>query len=96
MFRPLIGALPAVLRPDWLHVICVICDCQVLGTAMTVQFGLGYLSTFPSIYLVPAVVEDHGWGWGWRLLAPGSIIGIVALLRLRTLPRAMLIANGKR
>ena len=77
-------------------VICVICDCQVLGTAMTVQFGLGYLSTFPSIYLVPAVVEDHGWGWGWRLLAPGSIVGIMALLRLRALPGAMLIANGKK
>ena len=74
-------------------VICVICDCQVLGTAMTVQFGLGYLSTFPSIYLVPAVVEDHGWGWGWRLLAPGSIM---ALLRLRALPGATLIADGKK
>ena len=58
---------------------------ELLGTAMTAQFGVGYLSTFPSIYLVPAVVAKHGWGWGWRLLAPGSAIGIFALFRLYSL-----------
>lgn len=58
---------------------------EMLGTAMTAQFGFGYLSTFPSIYLVPAVVAKHGWAWGWRLLAPGSAIGIVALVQLNRL-----------
>lgn len=63
-------------------IVTEVVDPKFLGTAMTAQFGFGYLTTFPSIYLVPAVVEKHGWGWGWRLLAPGSVVAIVALVQL--------------
>ena len=73
-------------------IVTEVVDPELLGTAMTAQFGFGYLSTFPSIYLVPAVVAKHGWGWGWRLLSPGSALGIFALVRLYNLQ----VVEGKR
>ena len=58
-------------------------DPRYLGTALTVQISLGFLLTTASIALVGA-------------LAPGPILGVVAMLRLRALPEAVRIAQGKR
>ena len=38
--------------------------------------------------------------WGWRyafmILAPGPLFGVIAMLRLRSLPEAVKIAHGRR
>ncbi|MEO8216595.1 MAG: MFS transporter [Acidobacteriota bacterium] len=71
-------------------------DPRYLGTALTMQTCVGFLITTVSIRLIPML--EHSWGWRFAFigLAPGPIIGIVAMLRLRGLPEAAKIAQGKR
>ena len=42
------------------------------------------------------LVEDEtGWRWAFAFLAPGPLLGIAAMLRLRGSPEARLIAGGR-
>jgi MFS family permease len=68
---------------------------QDLGTALTLQMATGFLLTFISINVMPFVVAHVGWTWAFWLLAPGPVIGIVAMQTLRRLPAARLIAGGR-
>jgi predicted MFS family arabinose efflux permease len=65
-------------------------DPRYLGTALTMQTCIGFLITTASIGMMPRVVEALGWRWAFTTLAPGPILGIIAMMRLRTLlrPRA--------
>jgi hypothetical protein len=36
-----------------------------------------------------------GWRWAFALLAPGPILGVLAMLRLKALPEARRIAGGR-
>jgi predicted MFS family arabinose efflux permease len=49
-----------------------------------------------SIELVPRVAQAAGWRWAFVVLAPGPLLGIVAMQRLRRLPVAAQIAQGRR
>jgi MFS family permease len=60
---------------------------HAVGTALTVQTSVGFLLTTITIQLVPIVVRAVGWGFGFTLLAIGPMLGIVAIRRLRLLPR---------
>ena len=71
-------------------------DPQYLGTALTLQTCVGFLLTTVSIELVEYVQRQAGWKYAFAVLAPGPILGVVAMLRLRSLPEAKLIAHGKR
>jgi MFS family permease len=71
-------------------------DALYMGTALTLQTSLGFLLTTLSIDLVPAVLPALGWRWVFVLLAPGPALGVVAMLRLRSLPEAAKIAQGRR
>jgi MFS family permease len=71
-------------------------DPQYLGTALTIQTCLGFLLTTVSIELVPYTQRQVGWKYAFAVLAPGPLLGVVAMLRLRSLPEAKLIAHGKR
>ena len=71
-------------------------DPQYLGTALTIQTCVGFLLTTVSIELVPYVQRQVGWKYAFAVLAPGPLLGVVAMLRLRSLPEAKLIAHGKR
>ena len=71
-------------------------DPQYLGTALTIQICLGFLLTTVSIELVPYIQRQVGWKYAFAVLAPGPLLGVVAMLRLRSLPEAKLIAHGKR
>ena len=71
-------------------------DPQYLGTALTIQTCLGFLLTTVSIELVPYIQRQVGWKYAFAVLAPGPLLGVVAMLRLRSLPEAKLIAHGKR
>ncbi|MCA1613236.1 MAG: MFS transporter [Acidobacteria bacterium] len=71
-------------------------DPQYLGTALTIQTCLGFLLTLVSIHLVPLLVEWVGWRYAFAALAPGPAFGIYSMLKLRRLPEAERIAQGKR
>jgi len=71
-------------------------DPQYMGTALTIQTCLGFLLTTATIELVPILVGRVGWRWAFASLAPGPFLGVVAMLRLRTLPEAAKIAQGRR
>lgn len=71
-------------------------DAQYVGTALTMQTCLGFLLTSVSIELVPYFVRLVGWRYAFAILAPGPFLGVVAMLRLRSLPEAAKIAHGKK
>jgi MFS family permease len=71
-------------------------DPQYIGTALTMQTCLGFLLTTISIELIPYFVKAVGWQYAFALLAPGPLLGVIAMLRLRGLPEAVKIAHGRR
>ena len=71
-------------------------DPQYIGTALTLQMCVGFLLTTISIELIPKVVDVVTWRYGFMILAPGPLLGVFAMLRLRQLPEAVKIAHGRR
>jgi MFS family permease len=71
-------------------------DARYLGTALTVQTCVGFLITLGSIHLVPLLVGWVGWRYAFAALAPGPAFGIYSMLKLRRLPEAAKIAQGRR
>ena len=71
-------------------------DPRYIGTALTVQISLGFLLTTISIQLIAVLEKTWGWRYAFAALAPGPIFGVIAMLRLRSLPEALKIAGGKR
>jgi MFS family permease len=71
-------------------------DPQYTGTALTIQTCLGFLLTTISIELIPKTVELAGWRYAFAILAPGPVFGVLAMLKLRSLPEAVKIAHGRR
>src|ERR1700752_1185399 len=71
-------------------------DPQYIGTALTLQMCIGFVLTMISIELIPPLVNLVGWRYAFVVLAPGPLFGVLSMLRLRQLPEAVKIANGKR
>jgi MFS family permease len=71
-------------------------DPKYMGTALTLQTCLGFLLTTASIQLVPILERILGWRYAFVVLAPGPFFGVLAMLRLRSLPVALKIAGGRR
>jgi len=71
-------------------------DQQYIGTALTIQTCVGFLLTTISIQLIPHFVNLAGWRYAFAILAPGPFLGVMAMLRLRGLPEAEKIAQGRR
>ena len=71
-------------------------DPQYIGTALTIQMCLGFLLTTISIELTPLVVDRVSWRYAFMILAPGPFLGVVAMMRLRSLPESVKIAHGRR
>lgn len=71
-------------------------DPQYIGTALTLQMCIGFLLTTISIELIPKVVDVVSWRYAFMILAPGPFLGVLAMLRLRSLPEAVKIAHGRR
>jgi len=53
-----------------------------VGTALTLQTSAGFLLTMVSMRLVPPIVQLAGWRWAFVFLAPGPLLGAVAMHRL--------------
>jgi hypothetical protein len=45
---------------------------------------------------MPLLVERVGWRYAFAFLSPGPVFGVLAMLRLRALPEAVKIAQGRR
>ncbi len=70
---------------------------QFVGTALTLQLGLGFILTVPTIWLLPLAADlFRSWQWAFLILLPGPCLGVIAMLALRRLPEARKIAGGKR
>ena len=72
-----------------------LCDQAYLGTALTLQLAGGFALTVPTIWLIPFLEDALGWRWAFALLALGPALGVVAMLRVKSLPEAALIAGGR-
>lgn len=69
-------------------------DQAYVGTALTLQLALGFVLTVVTIWIIPLFAEAFGWRWAFALLAPGPALGVLAMLRLKSLPEAGRLAGG--
>jgi MFS family permease len=70
-------------------------DQAYVGTALTLQLAGGFALTVPTIWLIPFLEDAFGWRWAFAFLALGPALGVVAMLRLKSLPEAAHIAGGR-
>jgi MFS family permease len=68
------------------------------GSALALQAAAGFLLTGVTILLVGLLQSSGGPGWqvAFGLLAIGPVVGIIAMGRLRGLPEAARMAEGRR
>jgi MFS family permease len=72
-------------------------DPRYVGTALTLQLGVGFALTVVTIWILPSVADWSGsWRWVFFILVPGPLLGILAMAALRRLPVALKIAHGRR
>ncbi len=72
-------------------------DQRFVGTALSVQLGLGFALTVVAIWLMPRMADFLGsWRWAFLMLVPGPSIGALAMLLLRRSPGSARLANGIR
>ena len=68
-----------------------------IGTALSLQMGMGFALTIGMIWGLPRLAElMGGWQWTFSVLAVGPFVGAAAMLYLRRLPAARQLANGRR
>lgn len=65
-----------------------VADQRYVGTALTVQTAAGFALTVVTIQLVPVLAGVVGWQYAFWLLAPGPVVGALAMARLRRDARA--------
>jgi len=58
-------------------------DQAYVGTALTLQLAAGFTVTVATIWLIPVLQEAVGWRWAFAVLAPGPLVGVLAMLRLK-------------
>ncbi len=76
-------------------IVTEVADQAYVGTAVTMQLAIGFVLTVVTIWLVPVVRDGSSWFWAFVLLVPGPVIGVAAMLRLRSLPESAQIAGGR-
>ena len=77
-------------------IVTELADQAYVGTALTLQLAAGFTLTVATIWLVPVLESAVGWRWAFAFLAPGPALGLLAMLRLHSLPEAEAIAHGRR
>lgn len=65
-------------------VVTEVAPAHAVGTALTLQTSAGFLLTAGSIWLAVEVSSRFGWGPAFSLLAIGPALGILAMVRLKT------------
>ena len=72
------------------------CRTEFMGTSLTIQTSLGFLLTLITIRFIPTLESWVGWRWAFSFLALGPAVGIWAMLTLRKLPEATMLAGGNK
>jgi len=70
-------------------------DQAYVGTALTVQLAVGFVLTVATIWLIPLLADAFGWRWAFAFLAPGPTVGVLAMLRLRSVSESARLAAGR-
>ncbi len=70
-------------------------DPAYVGTALTVQLAIGFSLTTATLWLIPLLRDAWSWHWAFAILAPGPLIGILAMARLARRPEAVRLAGGR-
>jgi MFS family permease len=81
--------------PQFSTMVTELADQAYVGTALTLQLGIGFTVTVATIWLIPFLENIVGWRWAFAVLALGPILGVIAMLRLKSLPEASRIAGGR-
>jgi MFS family permease len=72
-------------------------DRRYVGTALSLQMGIGFALTILMIWLMPKLAALFGgWQWAFSVLAIGPAFGAASMLILRRRPEALRLANGRR
>jgi MFS family permease len=72
-------------------------DQKFVGSALTFQMAIGFLITLFTVWLVPQIASLLGsWRWSFAVLSIGPIVGVFAMIKLRQMPDAIKMANGRR
>jgi MFS family permease len=82
--------------PQFSASIAELSERNLVGTMLTIQTSMGFLLTLLTIHLIPRVVEAVGWTYAFAFLAPGPLVGVVAMWRLRQHPDSIKLASGRR
>ncbi|RDH78496.1 MFS transporter [Mycolicibacterium moriokaense] len=61
-------------------------DARFVGTALTAQTAIGFMLTVATIHLVPIAAGLLGWRYAFLLLAPGPVLGALAMAALPNFP----------
>jgi MFS family permease len=69
-------------------------DQAYVGTALTLQLAGGFILTVATIWLIPELRDALSWRWAFAVLAIGPAVGVLSMLRLKSLPEASRIAGG--
>ncbi|TWF89855.1 MFS transporter [Streptomyces capillispiralis] len=69
-----------------------VADHRYVGTALTGQTAIGFALTVLSIQLTPLLAEAVGWRYAFLLLAPGPLVGALAM---RAFGRAVRVAPAR-
>jgi hypothetical protein len=57
-------------------------EARYVGTALTAQTAIGFLLTVVTINLVPVTADTAGWRYAFLVLAPGPLLGALAMRTL--------------
>ena len=75
-----------------LALIAVLCS-PALAEDRTTK--LGFTLTVATLWLVPLIRQGAGWGWAFAALAPGPVLGVLAMRALSQRPEAARLAAGR-
>lgn len=80
--------------PQFSAMVTELADQSYVGTALTLQLAIGFILTVATIWLIPLLAGALGWRWAFVFLAPGPALGVLAMLRLKSLPESARLAGG--
>jgi len=67
---------------------------EYIGTALSIQTGVGFFITIISIRLIPIIEKLTSWNFVFIVLVLGPVFGIISLLNLRKEKDSLKIAGG--
>ena len=70
-----------------------VADQAYVGTALTLQLAIGFTLTVATIWLVPLLEDAVGWRWTFAFLAPGPLLGALAMHGVRRRERAPVLVS---